>query len=91
MPLTLSAYNQRLFDEAQKQAKLCEDWLLSLMAQSHEKPATKEVLRNEAMRRWGVSKRAFDSAWIGAIEKTGNHHWYEPLLGRKRNRGGFKN
>ena len=89
--MTLSPYNQRLFDHAQKQVKLCEDWLLSLMAQSKEKPATKDVLRNEAIRRWGVSKGAFDKAWIGAIETTGNHHWYEPLLKRKRIGGRFRN
>ncbi len=50
-----------------------------MMAKSREKPATKEQLRNEAIRRWGVSKRAFDSGWIGAIEATGNYHWYDPL------------
>ncbi len=37
-----------------------------------------------------VSKSAFDFAWISAIEKTGNRHWYEPLpRSRRKRRGRF--
>jgi len=81
--MPLSPYNQHLHDEAKKQQKLCKDWLILLMGQSREKPATKEILRNEAIKRWGVSKGAFDKAWIGAIETTGNHHWYQSSPRRK--------
>jgi len=76
--LIKSNYRQQLFDEAEKQRKLCHDWLLSLMAKSREKPATKEALCAEAMRRWKVSRNAFDGGWGAAIEETGNHHWYQP-------------
>lgn len=75
--MVLSPRSQQLYDQAEKQRKLCRDWLLYLMTQSSEKPATKEALRKEAMTRWGVSKSAFDGGWISAIEQTGNHHWYD--------------
>jgi len=55
------------------------------MASSSEKPATKEILREEAIRRWGVSKTSFDMGWIFAIEDSGNQHWYDPSpRGKKR-------
>jgi len=38
----------------------------------------------EAMQRFKVSKSAFDVAWIRAIEKTGNRHWYDPLPRSRR-------
>jgi hypothetical protein len=48
------------------------------MASSSVKTRTKADLRSEAIERFKVSKNAFDFAWIDAIEKTENHHWYEP-------------
>ena len=76
--MPLSARSQALHDKAEEQRKLCRDWLFFLMAKSREKPATKEALREEAIRRWGVSKSAFDFGWISAIEDAGCQHWYEP-------------
>jgi hypothetical protein len=70
--------NAAIYQRAHEQRELCRDWLKFLMTQSSEKLATKEELREEAIRRWGVSKSAFDFGWIAAIEDTGNHHWYEP-------------
>jgi hypothetical protein len=70
---------------ADTQRKLCLDWLLYIMASSSVKTRTKADLRTEAIERFKVSKNAFDFAWVDAIEKTGNHHWYEPLpRSRKR-------
>jgi predicted RNA-binding protein associated with RNAse of E/G family len=45
----------------------------------------KDELRDAAMRERKVSKNAFDFAWIDAIERAGQHDWYEPL--RRRPRG----
>jgi hypothetical protein len=84
--MPLSPRSQQLHDKADKQRKLCRDWLVFLMAKSSEKPATKEALREEAVRRWGVSKGAFDFGWIWAIEDTGNSHWYEPSRKGRRDR-----
>lgn len=68
---------------ADEQRRLCRDWLVFLMQSSPEKTRTKADLRAEAMRRFGVSKGAFDFGWIAAIEDTGNYHWYEALRGMK--------
>jgi hypothetical protein len=76
--MPLPPHSQALHDKAEEQRRLCRDWLISLMSKSRQKPATKEALRNEAIRRWGVSKSAFDFGWISAIEHTGCQHWYEP-------------
>ena len=73
-----SKASQALRDKAEEQRKLCRDWLIFLMTKSTDKPATKDALRAEAIARWRVSKSAFDSGWISAIETTGCHHWYEP-------------
>ena len=70
---------QALHDAAERQRTLCCEWLLYIMKASSERTRTKDDLRAEAIRRFKVSKSAFDFAWIDAIEKSGNHHWYEPL------------
>jgi hypothetical protein len=75
----LSPHRQALYDAARKQRMLCVDWLLYIMAASSVKTRTKDDLRSEAMKRFKVSKKAFDEAWILAIEQTGNRHWYTPL------------
>ena len=66
---------------------LCRDWLLNIMASSSVKTQTKDELRAEAMERFKVSKKSFDGAWILAIEKTGNRHWYEPLSKSQKKAG----
>jgi len=43
------------------------------------KPATKSVLRQIAMEKFGVSQKSFDGGWILAIEESGNRSWYDPL------------
>ena len=75
----LSRHRQALYEAADAQRKLCRDWLLYIMAGSSVRTRTKDDLRAEAMKRLKVSKSAFDAAWILAIKKTGNRHWYEPL------------
>lgn len=66
-------------EAANAQRKLCRDWLIFIMASSSVRTRTKDDMREEAIKRFKVSKSAFDVAWIWAIEKTGNRHWYEPL------------
>jgi hypothetical protein len=68
---------------------LCRDWLLYIMASSSVKTRTKDDLRAEAMKRFKVSKKAFDGAWILAIEKTGNRHWLSRCRSRKRRQRGL--
>jgi len=86
--MSTASRKQALHDKAEEQRNLCRDWLIFLMTKSHDKPATKETLRAEAMKRWRVSKSAFDFGWIEAIEQTGNHRWYEPLPRGKKRPGG---
>jgi len=83
----LSPHRQALYDAADEQRRLCRDWLLYIMSASPERTRTKEDLRAEAMQRFNVSKKAFDTAWIWAIEQTGNRHWYDPLP-RSRKKAG---
>jgi hypothetical protein len=80
----LSPRQKAASELADAQRKLCLDWLLYIMASSSIKTRTKADLRSEAIERFKVSKNAFDFAWIDAIEKTGNHHWYEPLPRSRR-------
>jgi len=50
----------------------CSDWLMQLMREIPEnQPSTKQILADEATRRFGVSRRAFDTMWTVAIKETG--------------------
>jgi hypothetical protein len=75
----LSKRQQEASQIAERQRKLCRDWLVYVMTISSAKTRTKDDFCAEAMERFGVSKSAFDFGWIWAIEDTGNHHWYDPL------------
>ena len=86
--MPLSPHHQALYDQAEEQRRLCRDWLISLMTKSREKPATKVALREEAVRRWGISRKAFDAGWISAIERMGFQHWYEPAPRGKGSKSG---
>jgi molybdopterin-biosynthesis enzyme MoeA-like protein len=57
------------------------------MTVSSVRTRTKDDLRAEAIERFKVSKNAFDFAWISAIERTGNRHWYEPLPRSRKKTG----
>jgi hypothetical protein len=81
----LSPGQRAASDLADRQRRLCRDWLLYIMAASSEKTRTKADLRDEAIERFAISKSAFDFAWIWAIEETGNRHWYDPLPRSRRN------
>jgi hypothetical protein len=61
-------------------------WLVPFMRDDKPKFLTKAELREAALRELGVSKSAFDSGWIEAIEQTGRHDWYEPLRRRPRSK-----
>ena len=70
-------------DKAADERRRCSQWLLPFMHDGQPKFLTKSELRVAAMRELGVSKNAFDFAWIDAIEATGRQDWYEPLRGRR--------
>jgi hypothetical protein len=53
------------------------------MMQSPHKPATKDVLREIAVHKFGVSKSSFNAGWDLAIIKSGNERWWDPLPWRK--------
>jgi len=74
---------KKAHDEARRQTRICADWLRTIIGLEGPKTFTKTELCDEAMRRWGVSKIAFDMAWIWVIEELGRQDWYEPLRTRK--------
>lgn len=83
-PPIKGARKRELMEKARAEERLCEEWLLPLMRNGRPKFATKAELRAAAMRQFGVSKNAFDQAWIGATLTTGREDGYEPL---RRSRG----
>lgn len=66
-----------------RQAEICAEWLRPIISLDQPKMFTKDELRAEAIRRWGVSKNAFDAAWVWVIEEFKRYDWYEPVR-RKR-------
>lgn len=70
---------QEQFDKAQRERNQVRDWLLTLMAQSSVKPATKDQLWAIANAKFSVSKSSFDGGWDLAIIESGNEHWWKPL------------
>ena len=76
-------YRERLFKEAEVRRKECEQWLKQFMRLGQPKPLTKNELYQLAKAELGISRSGFDQAWIGAIETTGRHDWYEPMRQRK--------
>ena len=65
-------------DKAQRERNQVCNWLLTLMAQSSAKPATKAQLWAIARDKFNVSKNSFDGGWHLAIMKSGNEHWWKP-------------
>src|SRR5450759_5411257 len=58
----LYAHRQALYDEAEKQRRLCRDWLLDKMSGSPEKTQTKNDICVGAIERFQISKSAFERA-----------------------------
>ena len=69
---------------ARKHIEICAEWLRTIIVLPGEKAFTKAQLRDEAIRRLGVSRNAFDWAWIDVIEELGRQDWYEPMRRRKK-------
>lgn len=69
---------------ARKQTEVCIAWLRELVRLNQPKMFTKDELRAEAIRRWGVSKGAFDRAWIDVILEFGRDDWFEPMRRTRR-------
>lgn len=81
--MTKSA-RQALIDNAMAERVQCRAWLLMHMAHGKPKAFTKEEYRQMAIAELGnVSKAAFDTAWVLAIEDTGRHDWYQSKPRRK--------
>ena len=76
-----------IFENAERERELVCDWLLGLMAKSQNKPATKDALREIALKKFNISKASFDHGWNMAIMKSGNEHWWEPLPRRNAKSG----
>jgi hypothetical protein len=75
---------QILYDKAQRERALVCEWLMEMMRQSSQKPATKDTLRELAMEKFGVSRNSFDAGWNVAIMSSGNEHWWDPLPRSKK-------
>ena len=67
-----------LFEAAQADRERCRKWLLPHMSDGKAKHFTKDQYRQMAMAELGISKSAFDHAWVWAIEDTGRQDWYDP-------------
>jgi hypothetical protein len=80
----LKGRKKELWDKAEAERQRCRQWLLDYIRPGQPRCVTKAALRDAAMRELKVSKNSFDSAWIGAIEDTGRHDWYEPIRGQSR-------
>jgi hypothetical protein len=80
----MASRKQILADKADRERRLCQEWLMRFVRDGQPKVQTKAEFRDAAMRELEVSKNSFDFAWIWVIEETGRHDWYEPLHGRRR-------
>jgi hypothetical protein len=63
---------RQLYEKAERERILVSNWILELMTQSRDKPATKNALREIAVKRFGVSKSSFDHGWNMAVWRTGH-------------------
>lgn len=75
----MTSRKQELWEKAESERRRCQQWLMRFMRDGQPKVLTKAELRATAMCDLKVSKTSFDAAWIGAIEDTRRHDWYEPL------------
>jgi hypothetical protein len=82
----LKGRKKELWDKAEAERQRCRQWLLDYIRPGQPKRVTKAALREAAIRELKVSKNSFDAAWIGAIEETARHDWYEPLRRQQRTR-----
>lgn len=72
------------WERAETDRQLCVEWLKPYVASPQPKLWTKAQLREAAITQLGISKTAFDHAWIMVIEETGRQDWYEPLRRRQK-------
>jgi hypothetical protein len=82
----LKSRNQELREKAESERKRRQLWLLAFKRDRQPKLATLARLRQAAIGDLNISKSSFDAAWIGAIEDSGCHDWYEPLHRQRRTR-----
>src|SRR5258705_2700068 len=69
----VKSQRQELSETFAQQWQQCRDFLLPFMHNNQPKYLTKDELRVAAMRKFNVSKNAFDMGWMMAIENTGRH------------------
>jgi hypothetical protein len=75
--------SQELSEKFAEECQRCRNWLLPFMQNDQPKFLTKDELRSAAMRELKASKNAFDFGCLAAIEDTGRHDWYEPIVARE--------
>jgi hypothetical protein len=75
----MNSAQRKLYEKAKADRIQVCNWLLDLMMQSPHKPATKDVLREITVQKFGVSKSSFNAGWDMAIIESGNKHWWNPL------------
>ena len=69
--------------KAREARRRCCEWLLPHISDGKAKVFKKDEYRQLAVIELGVSKSAFDEAWIAVIEDLGRHDWYEPRPRRR--------
>jgi len=63
----------------------CKIWLKGLMANGADKEHPKDHYRNEAIKKFGVGKNAFNRAWADTIYLTRNSKWNKGGRPKKKN------
>ena len=56
-------------EKARADRHRCREWLLEIMRDGHPKFCTKAEFCRAAMATFGVSKAAFNAAWVMAIQR----------------------
>ncbi len=78
-PSEMHPTRQKLYDEAECIRAECAKWLKQFIRPGQPKLMTKNEMFELARAELGVSRTAFDQAWIRAIEEAGRQDWYEPM------------
>ena len=69
----MASCKQILADKADRERRLCQEWLIRFVRDGQPKVLTKAELRDAAMRELRTSKNSSDCAWFWVIEETGRH------------------
>ena len=56
----------------------CKAWLIELMQDNSKPEKSRDEYKKEALPKFKIGERAFQRAWSGAIQETGNANWSKP-------------